>query len=166
MSLFTPEELYGPAGHLRSRALFKEVCRPVDDPIMQLKPSLRPTLPVLRDYYIQYCVTDPSESLFVDAVFGDVLFWNPIKECQWFQPYYEEYKEAANLKRKSIAFQALMQEVQEGKNPTTAAKYLIEEGWNGRSTKAREKARKSANQAYEQTIADDLSRLKEQGLIN
>lgn len=173
--LFEHDQLYNGVNRRITKSLFKEVA-PWDRMhmvVMSLKSNSK-DLPSLRDMYLELCLDDPTETVFAEYVFGDLEFWYEIKSSSWFQPYYEEYQKTVTLKRKSQAFRFLAQEVREqGKGALQAAKYLIEEPWKTKTgtakdkRKARQETQESAQQAFEESgVAEDIERLKEQGLIN
>ncbi|MCA9368199.1 hypothetical protein KC887_08155, partial [Candidatus Kaiserbacteria bacterium] len=75
----------------------------------------------------------------------------------------------ADVKRKSKAFQAIIKEVtNDGKNSYAAAKYLIEEPWKQKRTKAaKEESRATTEEALiSSEVSEDLDRLREAGLLN
>lgn len=165
--LFSREQLYSRLGHKKSKSLFVEVNTKAEmTPFLSLKAS-RPGGPIsLRDLYIEYCTADPSEAYFAEAVFGEVSFWENIKKCQWFQPYYEEWQRVAEVKRKSAAFRYIFNEVDsQGKNAFNAAKYLVQEPWKD---KRNAKVKKEAEETTEEALSDydkDAERLRENGFL-
>ena len=103
--------------------------------------------------------------LFRSTVFGDVQFWERLKKAPWMPAYVDAWKHEAEIRRKSLAFGAVLKEVREdGKSSFQAAKYLIEEPWRKGSVERR-KTKASAREAYD-LVRDDVDRLKEEGLLN
>lgn len=120
----------------------------------------------IRQLYMDACVSDPTEATFAEAVFPSYSYWEVLAEgC--LKDEVEEWRKAAEVKRKSLMFKAMVKEVEEnGKSSFSAAKFLIEEPWkNKRDKKVREEAKETTNKAASQHKSD-ITRLREQGLIN
>ncbi len=164
--LFKREDLFGGGGHMKTQALFKEVCRPTDTPILSLRPAKPGGLPSLRDLYLEYATDDPSEVVFAETVFGDLSFWLNITKRTWMKEYLKDWRNLAETRRKSKAFVYITSEVKnQGRSAFSAAKYLIDEPWKDKRTAAtKREADKTSLDAYE-GISDDLIRLKEQGML-
>jgi hypothetical protein len=128
----------------------------------------------LRQLFVQHTTEDPSEASFAEAVFGDVGYWVRVRELQEMKQLLPEWREEADVLRKSKAFQAVVSEVRnEGKNAFAAAKYLIEEPWKGKhlspadGRKARANSKKTSVAAAESRgLTHDIERLKEDGFLN
>lgn len=160
MSLIKQEDLFTSSGQRRTRALFKETCASHETPVAALGKRTDDLIP-LRDIYFDLCVDDPTENDFAEFVFGDYSHWALIKDTPWIKPYLDEWRMNADIKRKSIAFKAILKEAQGGRSPLAAARYLIEEGWKDkRNTKVRKQNRESTERASE-TIKSDIARLKD-----
>lgn len=165
MSFFSKEQLYTSTNRRMSQGLFKETCIKQDNVIATLM-SFDERWPRLIDQYVFYCAEDPTEYKFAIAVFGNWEFWTNIRDKDWFQPYYSQFKEEAEVKRKSIAFKAVIDEVEKGgASGVNAAKFLIQEPWKEptRETKAQKvKTTQRAKAEY----SDDLKRLREEGFLD
>lgn len=121
----------------------------------------------LPDLYVQYCVDDPSEYDFAMAVFGELEAWERIKKLKFFKKSYDQMVHHADVKRKSKAFKAVINEVDSGgRSAFTASKFLIDEPWKDKRTKVAAKKSKSSTQEASTQVKDDLDRLREEGLIN
>lgn len=162
MALFTKEQLWAANGLPKTNCLFQETKRPGDIPLMSLT-GWNDDLPCLRTYYVNLTVDDPSEATFAEEIFGDIRYWFKLREAKFMPQYLSEWREEADIKRKQKAFKAVLKEVEEnGRSAFSAAKYLIEEPWKGKSQEVKKTVRKTAKQAL--TVYDeDLSRLKEEG---
>ena len=169
--MFSRDQLYGENGHRKSRALFVETSgRPhIDKPFLCLNPNRKEGdyIP-LQPLFISLTVDDPSEATFAETVFGDIPFWESLKTCTWFKDYYEEWAYVAEVKRKSKAFKAIVQEAEDGRSKFTAAKFLIEEPWKDkRNPKAKARSKKTTEVArMDAEVESDIERLREQGLLN
>jgi hypothetical protein len=159
MAVLDQSDMWAHNNVIKTSSVFVESCRDSDTPVMCLEKD-RKGLPCLRTFYIQYCVEDASEVEFADAVFGDFQYWQQLKKAKWFLPYLEEWQEEVDVRRKSKAFKAIVKEVDEGgKNAITAAKFLIQEPYKGRTVAARKKVSKTTDTARGD-FAADVIRLK------
>jgi hypothetical protein len=85
-----------------------------------------------------------------------------------------KWRREAEVKRKSLAFESVVKEIQEGgRSSFTAAKFLINEEWkakeDGRAARKEKnlKDKTTSEEAFERAgVNEDLKRLKDQGLIN
>lgn len=162
MSMFTRDDLLNDQGRYKTRGLFREVCRPEDEPIFTWsKGTDTHGLINLRDLYIRYSVDDPSEATFAEAVCEDIGWWEEVKTTSWIKGPLSEWRKVATIKRKAKAFQAILKEIEEGgRSSFTAAKYLIEEPWIDKRTKgAKEAAQETTEKAFE-SVSGDVIRLK------
>lgn len=132
------------------------------------------TLHSFHNLYMQYCVTDPTEVSFVDAVFdGNFIYFERIQNNSSVRTYLDQYRKEAAIRRKSIAFKTIVGEAaSDSKGATAAAKYLIDEPWatkDARTTDGRKKraeARETAAKAFEDaSIQEDIKRLREEGIL-
>lgn len=123
--------------------------------------------PCLRDYYVPLVAKDPSESTFVDVVFGDLRYWLRLKKSKFMAEFLEEWGEMADIERKKLAFAAVINEVENnGRSAFTAAKYLIEEPWKDKRNPKVKETNKKTTKAARNEWDDDVKRLEEQGLLN
>lgn len=119
------------------------------------------TLISLRELYIKYCVDDPTEVTFVDAVFGDFAYWTALLKCKWLHPYLEEWKQEADVRRKSKAFKAVIKEVENnGRSAFSAAKFLITEPNKPKTKESKETIKKTTEKAKEE-YSEDIVRLQD-----
>lgn len=180
MAIFSMSKLKGDNGVVRTRSLFYELSYENSaDVVFTLKEhdcetaDGRPLIS-LQQLFLHYTVEDPTEYQFAYAVFGSWDIWQKIADMRAIQKYLAEWRKEADVRRKCEAFKTITSELKEGKNAYQAAKYLIEEPWKSKSVesqqdkrKARADARETAEKAFEVSgIADDIKRLKEEGLIN
>jgi len=120
----------------------------------------------LKRLFVSHVVDDPSEASFAEAIFGDVGYWLKVRTQKEIKGYLVTWREEADSIRKSLAFKAMIQEVREdGKSSFSAAKYLIEEPWKGRSRAVKAKVTKTTEDAYS-SVLDDKKRLQEAGMLN
>jgi hypothetical protein len=174
MPIVTMEQLYNYQNVPRSRDLFQEIKNPASEytPIFSLSNNPPSGLIPLKKLYIAHCVDDPTEVTFVDEVFGDWNFWEAMCKNSAFPPYLENWRREVAIRRKQKAFKKILEELEDGKNSFQAAKYLIEEPWMGGPTaadrkKQRLKTKETSEEAYKSSqIQDDISRLRESGVLN
>ena len=122
--------------------------------------------------FVDLTTDDPTETVFSDTVFGSWDAWDKIRNSEKrIVALVEKARTEAAIRRKAQAFRVISDEVKNGgKSAFTAAKYLIEEQWVKGQTPdaraARKDARETAEEAFKRSgIAEDLKRLKEEGLI-
>lgn len=165
MTVLKKEELWTASGQPRTRSLFVETCIQGDEPVLSLRGNVS-GYPCLRDFYVPAVALDPSESTFVDSVFdGDLRYWLRLKQSKWLEPFLEEWNQMADIKRKQLAFEAVIKEIREnGRSAFTAAKYLIEEPWKPSDKETKETKKKTSSEASN-FWKEDIARLKEDGLI-
>ncbi len=160
--MFTHDQLHSTQGHRLTRSLFKETCKPGDEPIMTLSRNPKDDLVQLAPIFLEYVTLDPSEYEFAVHVFGSFSHWKIIAESTWMRPYIEEWRMEADVRRKSIAFRQIADEAQgKGRSSYSAAKFLIEEPWKDKRKKAvKETAEKTSTKASE-GVQEDVLRLRE-----
>ena len=158
------ENLWSSNNQARTHALFAESCKDFETPAMTLEKD-DPNLPCLKNYYIDLVVKDPSECEFAETVFNDIAYWLALRETKFFQKYLEKWQTIVEIKRKKIAFSAIVKEVEEGgRSSFTAAKFLIDEPWKPKDKATRDKKRETTTQAFS-VFNDDVDRLRENGLL-
>lgn len=168
MPLLKPEDFLTSSNVCRTMSLFYETCFPRDNPIFTLSSNPPPGAAGLiqfRPLYMSYCVEDPTEVNLAEEVFGAWEYWEKITNSTRVQSHVEELRKLATIKRKEIAFKAIIEEAKSGKSRFTAAKYLIEEPWKGNSRAAKKEKLETSIQASTQ-LSEDIERLKEAGLLN
>ena len=128
--------------------LIKELCKPTDKPIFTVRDE-KEGLHSLRTLFVSYTVEDASESTFAEEVFGDVGYWLKAREHKFIKPFVEEWREEADVKRKAIAYKAIVAEVRDnGKSAFSAAKFLIDEPHKDkRNTETKAKVEKTKAKA-------------------
>jgi hypothetical protein len=158
--LFTHEQLYSAQGHRLTRSLFKETAKAGDTPIMSLGRFPKADVVQLFPIYLELAADDPSEYEFAIHVFGTYGQWQLIADSAWMKPYIEEWRQEADVRRKSTAFRRIHEEVTAGERSAyTAAKYLIEEPWKDkRNPKTKEISQTTSTQAAE-GVKDDVLRM-------
>ena len=170
MSIFTYKDLYNSRNNMLLREIFSEY-NP-ETGLLTYDKNGKEGKVCLFKLYMAHSVDDPSEVTFAEEVFGDLYFWQCLTESTWFQRHIQEWRYLASVKRKQLAFKAVINEVKtNGKSSFTAAKYLIEEPWKTGNAMERKRNKKlvseSAEEAFsDSTIQSDLKRLKEEGVIN
>ena len=180
MSMYSLKQLKTDNGIVRTKSLFYELS--YVDPeyaLFTLKeedivmPNGRPAT-ALSKLYLAFSTTDPTEYSFAISVFGSWDIWEKMQQTAPLKKPIEKWRREADVKRKSLAFESVLKEIQEdGRSSFTAAKFLINEEWkpkeDGRTArKARgAEAKSTSEEAFEKAgVSEDLERLKSQGLIN
>lgn len=173
MPMFTREDLYSSNNIPKTRELFCQA-PPFNGPLTLQKENHDGKISLYK-LYMNFCVEDPSEVTFAEEVFGDYYWWTRAQDVYVLRPHIEEWRAIASEKRKAIAFKTIIEEVKnakkEGKSALAAAKYLIEEPWkHGSSVAEKKKIRKqiadTAEAAFHsKEISNDISRLKEEGIL-
>ena len=138
------DQLYTQNNVIKSLCLIKELSKPGDEPIFTIRDE-KEGYESLKTLFVNLTVNDPSEAVFAETVFNDVGYWIKVRENKVLQPYIEEWRIEAAIKRKSIAYQSIVREVQEGgKSAFSAAKYLIDEPYEDkRKPEVKEKVAKT-----------------------
>ena len=179
MALFPLTKLKTDNGVVRTKSLFYELSYSnQDDVIFTLKEQDTETesgapLLSLQRLFVEHTLLDPSEYHFSQHVFGSWDVWERLCKAPQLAKHIESWRREADVKRKSLAFTSVVNEVQhQGKNAFAAAKFLIDEPWKGKGSapadkrKTRALSRDTAEEAFEKAaIDDDLKRLREEGLI-
>lgn len=180
MSMYSLSQLKTDNGIIRTKSLFYELS--YVDPeyaLFTLKeedmvmPNGKPVTS-LGKLYIAFATMDPTEYQFAMAVFGSWEVWEKMQTTTPLKKPIEKWRREAEVKRKSLAFESVVKEIQEdGRSSFTAAKFLINEEWkpkeDGRTARKEKNAKdkSTSEEAFEKAgINEDLTRLKEQGLIN
>lgn len=180
MPLLQPSQYKSEQGVVRTKSLFYELCYDNNEhAVFTLKedehthPSGRKLIPISQ-IFIEMAVVDPTGYNFAQAVFGSWSAWEKISNSdKRLVAHIDSWRREADVRRKSQAFKAVVEEVtNQGKSAFTAAKYLLEEGWTSKNArtadgrKARAEAQQTAEEAFERSaVSDDIKRLQEQGLL-
>lgn len=157
--MFTKEDLYGSQGLPRTKSLFKEWAGE-GAPLCLSKHEIDGCIN-LRSLYISFCVDDPTEVEFAEAVFGDWEYWSHLSSISWMKAELDKWREVAAVKRKAKAFTTLIRDASDSKSrtKTTSAKYLIEESWrNKKSPVVKKDVEKTTELAYDR-IKEDAERV-------
>ena len=180
MPLLSPDQYKNGSGATMTKALFFELSyHDPDKAVFTLKDEaiVSPsgvTLIPLSKIFIDMAVDDPTEITFAYHVFGSYDAWLKISSSdKRLVAHVESWRREATILRKQLAFKVVVDEVRNGgKSAFSAAKYLIEEGWETKDQrtadgrKNRAKARETAEEAFERAaVEEDLKRLKEEGFI-
>lgn len=159
MSLFTRDQLYTWNNIPRSGSLFIDLVPDPETNILCLVSNQR-GLPSLRDLYLEYVPEDPSEATFAEAVFGDIVFWEKLKTGV-IRDEYAKWPPLADIKRKQMAFKAIVDEVKDkGRNSYQAAKFLIDEPWKPNTKASKAESKKTTDEASK-AVEADITRLSE-----
>lgn len=110
----------------------------------------------LQQLFIDYTVDDPTETEFALAVFGDVAYWLEMRESIQVKPHVEKWREECDIRRKAMAYKAVINEVKtQGRSSFSAAKFLIEEKEKDkRNPKTKEQVEKTSKAAREYLSSD------------
>lgn len=164
MQLPLPREMiYTPQNSLRVLCLIQEISKHTDEPIFTLRDEKEGFISLQR-LFIELTIEDPTETVFAEAVFNDVLYWMKARENRILKPYVEEWRQVADVKRKQIAFSAIISEVKEkGRSAFSAAKYLIDEPYKDkRNPKVKESVEESKARAREEALySEDFKNIKD-----
>ena len=180
MPLLQPSQYKSEQGVIRTKSLFYELCYENNEhAVFTLKedehqhPSGRTLVPISK-IFIEMAVADPTDYNFSQAVFGSWAAWDKIRNSdKRLVVQIGAWRKEADVKRKSLGFKAVVEEVTlQGKSAFTAAKYLIESPWSTQGLKAadgratRKKEQETAEEAFERAgVSDDIQRLKDSGLL-
>lgn len=166
MAMLTRDQIYTPQNRRKEQSLFVETCAYHNEPIFTVRDEKEGYIS-LRKLYLEYVPKDPSEAVFAETVFGDVGYWLHLRENKTLKPFFEEWREEAEVIRKSFAFKAIVEEVEtKGKSSFSAAKFLIDEPWKDKRNPAVKKQSKETTSKAAHQVKSDLERLQEEGLIN
>lgn len=158
------EDLWSTNNQARTHSIFLETAKPGETPVLTLEAE-DSELVCLKTLYMSYAVTDPTEVLFAETVFADLKYWKRLKEAKFFQAYLNEWRELAEEKRKQIAFNAIIQEIEsKSRNSFAAAKYLIEEPWKPKTKESKARSQKTTEKALT-PFQEDVERLKDLGFL-
>ena len=157
--MFTYEQLHNANGVPYSNGLFYQTTIDKSTAIFTLGKEHKDGYLSLRKLFIELTVDDPSEAVFAETVFGDVGYWLRLQESGALKDVIGEWREVAEVKRKSKAFTAIVNEIKnETRNSYQAAKYLIEEPWKPSDRKTRAATKKTTSDAFS-SVQEDIKRL-------
>lgn len=157
------EEIYTVNNSLRILCLIQELCKHTDEPIFTLRDE-KEGYESLQTLFINLTVEDPTEATFAEVVFGDVHYWLKARENRILKPYIEEWRMVADVKRKAMAYEAIISEVKnKGRSAFSAAKFLIDEpNKDKRNPKVKESVEETKARAREEaTYSEDFRNIKD-----
>lgn len=162
MTLLTDEQLYSSSGIRKTRSLFKEFCRPGEDPCLSVSRQEKEGLIRLAPLFIDMVTADPSEYEFAEYVFGSYAHWKLIADAAWMQPYLQEWRMEADVRRKSLAFRTIVTDAQSAnRTATTSAKFLIEERWKPQRKKSVKETTEKTSEKAAEGFSEDFIRLRD-----
>lgn len=170
MPLLSYDQLYNVSGVPKFSHLIVELCyaRPERDQTKALFTlrNEKEGFISLKKLFVEHVASDPSEASFAEALFGDVGYWLRVRDAKELIQPLTNWREEAEVVRKSKAFKALVKEVEEdGKSSFSAAKYLIEEPWKDKRNPRVKKQSKATTSVASRQVKSDIERLKEEGLL-
>lgn len=119
----------------------------------------------LKRLFVEHVSRDPTEYEFAMALAGNWDYWAASRQMFHMKPYYPVWVREAAVLRKSNAFTTVFEQTEKGN--FQAAKYLIEQPWEGRTAKARASNKATAKEAFERDEhQQNLKRLQQEGLLN
>lgn len=170
MPMFDRTQLHSPTGKRKSRSLFRELTNPDNrkGAIFVMNKYDRAGLPSLYRLYMEYAVDDPTEYTFAITVFGDFAYWEWLRGMDPVKGLVADWEEEAEVARKSVMLDNILQATKEPKTALQASKYLLERGFEHRPSQAGVDGRKSRAESKEATKAllltegyqSDLERLQ------
>jgi len=120
----------------------------------------------LRKLYLSMIPNDPTEYEFAQTVFGSWDVWSAIKKSTFIKKDYELWRKEGIVKIKSMAIQAIAEEMRSNSRSSfSAAKLLLEKGWLDKDSASNAKKKLDAKEQEEEDrqalrlIGDDASRL-------
>lgn len=121
------EQIWTPQNHPKFLCLIKELCKHTDVPVFTLRDE-KDGLESLQTLFINLTIEDPTEATFAEVVFGDVFYWLKVRDNKALVPFLTEWRKVAAVKRKSLAYNQIINEVKtQGKSAFSAAKFLLDE---------------------------------------
>lgn len=126
-------------GKYFTKGLFVEFQGYGDNPVYTLA---REDVPPYHSLYQLYMKEgDPTESRFVEKYLYDLKHWELLCSLSWFKPYIKEWRKELNLRLHSDLVFTLIQDSfnEESKSNTTSAKYLLDNYFRDKATKAKTK---------------------------
>lgn len=125
------------------------------------------TYPSLRKLYV--ALEDLTEYEFSQKYLGGWPHWKKLRECSWFQPFYEEWREELEIRVRARALNEIKAKAYnpDHKDNLTASKFIVSGGWEkkpekggvGRTTK--QKIQTEAEKLFKtkDEIEEDYNRL-------
>lgn len=163
-------------GRLRTQSLFWEYRRAGYPPIFTLKPYDRQDgedfYPSLKLLYIQLThFPEEGEYDFAIQVFGPDGWnhWQRILGNKLFRTDIDKWRYELEVKRRSEQIGNLIQAAKEGTKGSTAAKYILEKGWQrraGRPSTEEIQREKKVQAGLHLETSEDINRLTKEGLLN
>src|SRR5690606_3854127 len=124
-------------GVYRLKEMFFETALNKDNVIYTLKDHDHAGYPSLYIAFME--AHDPTEYKFAVHALGGWEHWKQLRECSWFQPYYDRWKEELEVKIRSQALAKIITTANGNtKDSFGAQKYVTERQWDApRATKGR-----------------------------
>lgn len=116
-------------------------------------------------YQLYMDLADLSEYSFANAYFEGWRHWEAIANSAWFSPYIDNWREELEVKVRATALATIVNQSKgTGKEAQTAARYIVERGWEkvsrGRPKKSPDILKEAERIAIEeQQIEDDSARI-------
>lgn len=113
-------------------------------------------------YKLYMDTNDPTEWRFATTYLDGWEHWEILCECSWFKPYIERWRRELELRMKSEALARIMREGKtNSKESFQANKYLLEKGWEPKTTQKRGRPSKEEIAQEARTILESTSRIEE-----
>lgn len=159
--MYSRDQLVNSSGTMLTKGLIYEAVGHTPTTLFTMKADDHEGYVSLRKIFLMLAVDDPSEVTFAEAVFGDYAYWSKFSNSQFVQPYVAEWRQVADVKRKSKAFQAIIDEVNsKGRNSYQASKFLIDEPWKEKTKAQKTKIKETTSEAAD-LYSEDIERLKD-----
>lgn len=148
-------------GQYYTRHLFFETTPTADKStvVYTLKDNDHRGFPSLYCLYMEE--NDPTEWRVAQKYLDGWSHWEALTDCSWFRPYFYRWRKEMEIRLRSENIARLMDTAAgEGREASSAARYLIEKGWDQKEPYGK-KGRPSKDQVREQAIliARDKERL-------
>jgi hypothetical protein len=86
-------------------------------------------------YLLYMAEADLTEYAFANKYLADWTHWQLLTECDWFKEYLDRWRNELSLKLKAEALAKVIEESKKpGRDGLSAAKYLLEKGWEPKET--------------------------------
>lgn len=104
---------------------------------------------------------DPTEYAFATAHLGSWSHWLQLRECSWFKPLLERWREELHLRAKAIALAKIKKTAAgDTRDALNAQKYLIEKGYEKTPATPRGRPSKDQINGEAKLIAEDRQRVE------
>ena len=169
--MFQYENFKGSNGKTKTKSLFYELCySDTEDAVFTLKDrdleAHGKMYLSLQKLYLQMAPADPTEYEFAQTVFGSWDVWSAIKKSPFIKKDYELWRKEGIVKIKSMAIQAIAEEMRSNSRSSfSAAKLLLEKGWLDKEAASQAKQKLTAKEKEEEDkealvlLSEDADRL-------